>query len=232
MTRSEPLFESLPRRNLRDEAAAQLRGQIIAGSLTPGVIYSMSAIAAQLGVSATPVREAVLELAKEELVEMVQNRGFRVRVATGKELDDIVEIRLTLEVPAMGRLADLRPEPELEKLRPMAEELVEHAANGDMVAFVVLDSEFHLSLTALLGNPRYVELVRVLRYQTRLSALPKLRGAAPLVESAREHVRLLDLLAAGDRPGAEALMTTHVNHARGLWAGRPEDDGPVAPDVR
>lgn len=220
-----PQFDVLPRTKLRDAATSQIKAQIIAGTLAPGVLYSISTISEQLRVSATPVREAVLDLAKDGLVEMVRNRGFRVRVLSDKDLDDIVDLRLVLEVPAMARLAARRPTPDVEPLRAMAHDLVQLAVDGDMVGFVAVDREFHLAVTALLGNERYVAMVALLRDQMRLLGLSGLEGDSELVASAREHEELLDLIAAGDVPGTEALMTRHLQHARGLWAGRPERPG-------
>ncbi len=222
--RTRPTFRSVPRLSLRDEAATQLRAHIASGSLTAGELYSIGAIAAELGVSATPVREAVLELANEDIVEIVHNRGFRVHVLTDVDLDHILELRLALEVPAMGRLAELKPAPDLLSFRPIAHTLVKNAKDGDFVEFVALDREFHLGLTALLGNPRYVRLVDLLRRQARLPGLRDLRGAEKFLRSAEEHDELLDLIEAGDRANAEALMKRHLGHTRGLWAGRAESD--------
>lgn len=218
-----PQFDVLPRTKLRDAATEQIKAQIIAGTLKPGELYSISTISEQLRVSATPVREAVLDLAKDGLVEMVRNRGFRVRVLSDKDLDDIVDLRLVLEVPAMERLAATRPAPDVDPLRPMARDLVRLAVEGDMVGFVAVDRQFHLAVTALLGNERYVSMVALLRDQMRLLGLSGLEGDSELIASAREHEELLDLIAAGDVPGTSALMMRHLQHARGLWAGRPEE---------
>ena len=217
-----PPLVAIPRLNLRQDAANQLRAQVTAGALEPGVFYSIGAVAAQLQVSATPVREAVLELAQEGLLEVSKNRGFQVRVPTDKELDDLLDLRVVLEVPAMGRLAGQRPAPDLADLRPVADHLVQLAESGDMVEFVAVDKDFHLALTARLGNEQYVGMVEQLRNRTRLLGLPHLVGDTGLVSSAREHVQLLDLVEAGDVTGTEDLMRRHLGHVRGLWAGRPE----------
>lgn len=211
-----------PRLSLRDDATNQLRAQITAGALKPGALYSIGTIAVQLEISATPVREAVLKLAQEELVEVVKNRGFRVRVPTDRELDEIVDLRMVLEVTAMSRLAGLDPPPDVSGLRPLAERSVELAEGGDMVEFVAVDRDLHLRLTALLGNQQYVNMVAQLRNRTRLTGLLDLGGDMDLVRSAREHLELLDLIEAGDSPGVESLMRQHLGHVRGLWAGRPE----------
>ncbi|HWM75835.1 MAG TPA: GntR family transcriptional regulator [Nocardioides sp.] len=224
MATTEPTLQLVAARrlSLRDEATDQLRAQIIAGTLAPDTLISIGTIAKQLEISATPVREAVLKLAQEGLVEVVKNRGFRVRVPTDKELDDIVELRLVLEVAAMRRVAELDPHPDLGELRPLAEDLVGLATEGDMARFVAVDKEFHLGLTALLGNPQYVEMVELLRNRSRLLGLPRLSGDRDLIQSASEHIELLELISAGDGPGSEALMRQHLRHVRGLWAGRPE----------
>src|SRR5215475_6337347 len=87
--------------SLRDQALRVIRARIISGAMRPGELYALGATATELGVSVTPVREAVLELARERLVELARNRGFRVREMTERELDEIVEFRRIIEVGAV-----------------------------------------------------------------------------------------------------------------------------------
>src|SRR5579875_2115176 len=94
-------LRSLRRRNLREEAVEVLRAAILGGELEPGSIHSAVSLAEQLGVSPTPVREAMLQLARSGLVEVLPNRGFRVTVVDDRDLDEVAELRLMLEVPAM-----------------------------------------------------------------------------------------------------------------------------------
>lgn len=92
------------RENLRDQVANALRAALVAGELRPGVVYSAPTLAVDLGVSATPVREAMLDLAREGLVEAVRNKGFRITEVTERELDEYTEIRELIEVPTIGRV--------------------------------------------------------------------------------------------------------------------------------
>lgn len=92
---------SLRRRNLRDAAVEVLRAAILDGDLAPGSIHSSVSLAERLDVSPTPVREAMLELATSGLVELLPNRGFRVSVVDSQDVDEICQLRLMLEVPAM-----------------------------------------------------------------------------------------------------------------------------------
>src|SRR5579862_6729020 len=95
------VLRSLRRRNLREEAVEVLRAAILGGELEPGSIHSAVGLAELMGVSPTPVREAMLELARSGLVEVLPNRGFRVTVVDDRDLDEIAELRKLLEVPAL-----------------------------------------------------------------------------------------------------------------------------------
>ena len=92
--------------SLRDQALRVIRARIISGAMRPGELYALGATASDLGVSVTPVREAVLELARERLVELARNRGFRVREMTEHELNEIVEFRKIIEVGAVRLVAE------------------------------------------------------------------------------------------------------------------------------
>nr|WP_062340368.1 GntR family transcriptional regulator [Herbidospora sakaeratensis] len=210
------------RQSLREQVAQALRDALVAGEMRPGVVYSAPVLAAQFGVSATPVREAMLDLAKEGLVEAVRNKGFRVTEMSDSDLDDITEIRRLIEVPTVARLAESGRGADFERLRPLAREIVTSAERGDLLTYVNADLRFHVELLGLAGNAHLVEVVRELRGRARLYGLKGLADAGKLVDSAREHVELLDALIDGDRAAAEHIMGHHIQHVRGIWANKPE----------
>ncbi|WP_327370889.1 GntR family transcriptional regulator [Streptomyces sp. NBC_01217] len=204
--------------HLRDRVANALRAALIAGDLRPGTIYSAPALAAEFGVSATPVREAMLDLAREGLVEAVRNKGFRITELTEQDLDDFTELRAMIEVPTVGRIARMGKAKELKALRPLALEIVAAAAEHDIIGYLEADRRFHLELLALAGNRRLVEEVGNLRKRSRLFGLNRLAATGMLTASAEEHVELLDVMIAGDAQRAERRMLTHMSHVRNLWA--------------
>lgn len=222
---SEPL--ELPelelRSTVRNQVIHALRAALISGQMQPGQVYSAPALAARFGVSPTPVREAMLALAKEGLVRTLPNKGFQVRELSDQELDEITEIRLLIEVPTATRAAARATASDLAQLRPLSRQLVTAAEQTDLIAYVETDRQFHLALLALAGNEQLVTLVGELRSRSRLFGLPDLARAGKLSASAREHVQMLDLIEAGDTDGFEALMRRHIGHVRGSWAGRSED---------
>jgi DNA-binding GntR family transcriptional regulator len=208
--------------SLRDQARQAIRARIVTGDLAAGEIYSAASLAERLGVSATPVREAMLDLAAVGLVEAVRNRGFRVVAPGERDLDEIGELRLLLEAPALRLVAERAGDDQLAALEPLLAALEAAAESGDVVAYLTADREFHLRLLDLAGNRRLGRLVDQLRDQTRLIGIEALAESGRLAASDREHREMLDALRARDADRAEAVMRAHVQHTRGIWAGRAE----------
>ena len=206
------------RSSYRERVADALRAALIAGELRPGEVYSAPSLAARFGVSATPVREAMLDLAKEGLVDTVPNKGFRVTVVSDKQLDEYTHIRALIEIPTVAGLARTADRVSLEALRPAAREIVTAAVAGDLIAYVEADTRFHLGLLALAGNAHLVEVVADLRKRSRLYGLTALVEAGRLLSSAEEHLELLDALLERDEKAVHTIMTRHLGHVRSLWA--------------
>jgi len=122
--------------SFRERITESLRASLIAGDMRPGRVYSAPSLALEFGVSATPVREALLSLAKEGLVEAVRNKGFRVRELSDRELDDFTQIRALIEVPVMRSLAGSVAAEVLESYRGLSQEIVDAAKRGSVVDYV------------------------------------------------------------------------------------------------
>lgn len=215
--------------SMRQQVTDALKAALISGEMRPGVLYPAPALAEMLGVSATPVREAMLDLVREGLVTVERNKGFRVTKLTARELDELVETRLLLEVPVMGAITEaIRPETAraLEELRETASALETAALNQALVDYIQLDMEFHSCFLALHGNDQIVRTVRSLRERSRLYGLKPLSDSQQLVKSTREHGEMIDLALAGDRVMLENLVRVHIGHVRTDWA-----DDPKATDV-
>ena len=210
-----------PRQNLREKVGTELRAALITGRLRPGVIYSAPKLAQTFGVSPTPVREAMLDLAKEGLVEAVRNKGFRVVDIDERELDECTDLRRLIEPPTVAAITRTAAKADLEALRPLAALIVTAATKQDLTGYIDADHRFHSALLALSGNRRLVNVVADLRYRSRLYGVPALAAADRLLPSAHEHIELLDLMLDGDAEGAEQLMHRHLDHVRTIWAAAP-----------
>ncbi|WP_211659136.1 GntR family transcriptional regulator [Phytoactinopolyspora halophila] len=224
MTNRKPAISRIEHgTSLRSEVERKLSAAIVSGELEPGTLVTVPTLAAQFEVSATPVREAMLDLEKRGFVEPVRNKGFRVTHVGENDLREIVQVRRWLEVPAMRITAANFPAARLDEYRQMADRIVTAAAAADFPEYLAVDTAFHLSLLELTGNQRLVDMVAELRRQTRLVGLASLKDTVELERSAHEHHTLLDLLSSGQGEQAESLMHQHIGHVLGWWAGRPED---------
>jgi DNA-binding GntR family transcriptional regulator len=212
----------LKQTNLREQAKEVIRASIVGGELVSGQVYSATTLSGRLGVSPTPVREAMLDLANEGLVEAIRNRGFRILTMADTDLDEISELRKMLEVPAMRLVAQKASDADLVALETGVAAIEAAAVAKDLAAFLNADRTFHLGLLALAGNTRLVRLVGQLRDQTRLMGLKGMADAGRLAESAAEHRSILEALRARDADRAEYLVRHHLDHTRGTWAGRME----------
>lgn len=210
------------RHSIRSQVMHALRAALVAGQMVPGEVYSAPTLAARLGVSATPVREAMLQLVKEGLILTVPNKGFRVRDLSDRELDEITGIRLLLEVPTTVQVVGRATAADVDRLRPMAQRIVDLAAAKDLIDYIESDRQFHLALLSLAGNEQLVTMVAELRARTRLLGLAPLAESGELATSAEEHLEMLRLIETGDRAGLEQLMRQHIGHVRGSWAGHVE----------
>lgn len=208
--------------SLREQVEKTLASRIVSGEFEPGEVLTVPTLAVDFGVSATPVREAMLNLARRGFLSPVRNRGFRVTDVSPDELRELSEVRVLLEAPPMRRIAG-RLTPAVEaRLRELAEAIVSAGRESRFEDYLSADTEFHLLLLEQVGNRRLVEVVAELRQQTRLVGLAQLAASDALVASSLEHAQLIDLLVAGDGVAAEELMRRHIGHIPGLWSGRAE----------
>jgi len=218
---AEPLLSEQPapratvrRHSVRGQVLEALRAALADGRLVPGEVYSAPALGARFGVSATPVREAMQQLASEGAVEVVPNRGFRVSRRGPRELAQLAEVRALIEVPVVLRLARTVPPARWHALRPLAEAATAAAAVGDRAAYAESDRAFHRALLSLCGNEQLVMVVDDLhrRAQWPTADNPATRRAT-LLANAAEHTALLDALIAEDLTTVQSLAHGHFTVA-------------------
>ncbi|MEV6166031.1 GntR family transcriptional regulator [Streptomyces sp. NPDC052052] len=202
------------RHSVRGQVLESLRAALADGRLVPGEVYSAPALGARFGVSATPVREAMQQLAVEGAVEVVPNRGFRVSLRGPRELAELAEVRALIEVPVILRLAHTVPPGRWRALRPLADATVTAAAMGDRAGYAESDRAFHHAVLALGGNE---QLVMVADDLHRRSQWP--HGSGPtadrvgLLADAAEHTALIDALVAQDLAVVRTLVREHYTGA-------------------
>ncbi len=204
--------------SLREQVLAELRSEIVAGRAGNDTIYSVPTLAQRMGVSTTPVREALLELTRAGLLVPMRNRGFRVVEPTLDDLNDLFDVRETLEVEVAVRLARAGNK-DVASLRPLADEIGAAVERGDVDAYLDHDREFHRGFVGLLNNKLMTELVMNLRDNMRLYGITSPPGIIERQRaSVREHYELLDLAAAGNAEVIAPLMRRHISSWRDVFS--------------
>ncbi len=210
-------------RTLRDQIVSLLRKRLIVGEMKAGELYSATTISQELGVSSSPVREALLKLVDQGMLEPIRNRGFRVTPMSDQDRSDVHHLRVLVEVPTMQ---DIAGDPELverqSEFRALAHDIVAAAERADYVAYIEADRRFHLGLLEIAGNRRLVSLVEGLRDHTRQGRLTTMYSSGQLRRTAEEHFAILEALLSGDRERVGALMVQHLEHVTADWG--PADD--------
>ncbi len=217
----QPLVPPIEKRvSLATQAYEHLKAAIIAGDLQPETLYTVNQFAMLLGVSRTPVREALLNLAQQGLLTMDRNRGFRILRMTQTDLDEIIDLRLMLEVPALEQVAALNPTPTaaLAQARAIFTQLDEAAHISCLLDFLSFDRAFHLTLIGALGNHRLTTLVGELRDQMHLPGLRRMSEAGQLKAAHADHLGLLQAIETGDTAGARRIATAHLERIRTEWS--------------
>ncbi|MFF0079286.1 GntR family transcriptional regulator [Streptomyces canus] len=199
------------RASVRGQILDALRTALVTGELLPGEVYSAPALGERFGVSATPVREAMQQLALEGAVEVVPNRGFRVVERGARELAELAEVRALIEVPVVLRLARSVPVERWAELRPVAEASVRAASSGCRATYAEADRTFHRAVLSLSGNEQLVQIASDLhrRSQWPLVGASAARRRADLIADAAEHTALLDALIARDLDVVRGLVGGH-----------------------
>ncbi|HZP95749.1 MAG TPA: GntR family transcriptional regulator [Candidatus Limnocylindria bacterium] len=191
-----------------------LRTSIIQGELAPGSLHSVAELAESLHVSRTPVREALIDLAGRGMVRFERNRGVRVLQMSADDLEEIIAIRVLLEVPTVRQAVRQMTTAALEELESFVRAMEKAAAKHDEASVGALDRAFHHALLLRAGNRRLADYVDRLRDMIRSRGITTAGESRTLQQIAQEHRDLLDLVRAGDAKAVSDAMQAHIAHTR------------------
>lgn len=183
----------IQRSSLRAEALRELRRQILVGELAGGSVLRETQLAEQLGISRTPLREALLALERDGFLARAPGRGFAVRELDVEDVRELYPLRALLESRALEE-SGLPDAATLEALGRLNDELG-HAAPGP--EWLELDLRWHDLLLAGCQNQHLLRLIENLRQHTRRYEFAYFAAARNLTASVRQHREILDQLAAG-----------------------------------
>jgi DNA-binding GntR family transcriptional regulator len=195
-------------RTVKDLLVGHLRDDIICGTYAPGEYLRLEDIAARFEVSTMPVREALRDLEAEGLVTIFPHRGAVVTELTAQDLEDIYDIRATLEAMATRLAVAQMSEDTCQELEKIAGRMDEEF--GHVARLVQLNYQFHSTLYAASGRRHLCDLTRTLRYRTQHYLHAYVEDSGSMALAQEEHRAILSACRQGDAEKAASLVSKHV----------------------
>ncbi|NOY87291.1 MAG: GntR family transcriptional regulator [Deltaproteobacteria bacterium] len=197
-------------KTLREQIATSLRESIIRRELPPGQKLTEPELAAKLGISRTPIREAFRQLESEGFLAVIPRRGAVVSTITAKQVEDFYEIKSLLEGFAARVVAEKISDSDIEKLKRVNSQLAGLAEKGQLEAFFAKNNDFHNYFIKLCGNEKLLEIRdgMVQRFKGFRMATLSLPGR--LMESVNQHKSIIRAFEKKDGRLAEAVVVEHA----------------------
>lgn len=219
MTNLNALAQPQPLAKMAFEA---IREAIISGQLRSGEIYNEKALAGQLGISRTPVREALLELSVVGLITFLPRRGIIINDYNESDIEEIFQLRQAIEQWVIAQVAEDNGKVDLKALEKSLADQQKSLEGQDFLAFMGADRAFHTLLADQVGNKRLISVLEGLRDMIQVMGLSALARPGRADEVLAEHRRMLDAIKAGDAQAARRAMLEHLDNSRPNTAGDPQ----------
>ena len=197
---------------LRDVVFNTLRRAILKGELKPGERLMEITLADKLGVSRTPIREAIRKLELEGLVVMAPRKGAKVASITERDLNDVLEVRKGMEVLAISLACKRITGEELEKLETIEQSFQKLIESGNLTELAEMDVKFHDTIYQATNNQRLVQLLNNLREQMYRYRMEYLKDIAVRRTLAEEHKAICRALRVRDEQQAEEYVSIHIDN--------------------
>lgn len=198
---------------LRDVVFESLRKAIVEGSLKPGQRLMEVQLAEQLGVSRTPVREAIRKLELEGFVIMLPRKGAYVADMSVKDIIDVLEVRSALEGLAANLAAERMDNKEKERLKEAAKSLNESMEHGDLDEILRKDVEFHQCIFEAAGNKKLTQVINSLWEQVYRFRAGYMSDHSAMKGIREEHAHLINAITSGDGEKASKCAKEHIERA-------------------
>jgi DNA-binding GntR family transcriptional regulator len=204
--------EPILRRNLHDEVASRIRDLIIEGQLAPGTRIYETQLGQSLGVSRTPLREALKTLASEGLIELATARGAVVKRFSEKEVRDMLDVLAVLEACAARLACERASDAEIAGMRELHDRMTGFFEAGNRLEYYKLNQDFHSGILRLSGNAALQSAH--LAIQARLKRIRYIGNSEPRKwnDAMSEHEEMVRRLEARDAEGLAAILALHMEH--------------------
>jgi DNA-binding GntR family transcriptional regulator len=196
--------------DLKSRVYDTLRSSILNFRLLPGVKLSDKQISQEMGISRTPVREALVRLSEQGLVESHPNRGFTVKSFTVSEIDHLYTLREALEVLAVRQAIPNLDKKKVKALRELTDRFISLAKSNNLVGMIHSDEEFHDLISTYSENPPLIHFLRSLHDQIRIARRYDHLHADKPQKTYEAHLQIVDFMAQEETSKASRAMSHHI----------------------
>jgi DNA-binding GntR family transcriptional regulator len=211
-----PKFSTIQQpESLAKMAYESIRNSILSRQWKIGELYNEKAIAADLGISRTPVREALLELSSQDLIIFLPRRGLMVNRFNRRDVDEIFELRKAIELAAVEKITNASPPLDLFEIEESLLKQRKAAKEKNYLAFMEADRLFHTSFSELTNNRRLIAIVENLRDMIHLMGYKALSLEGRALVVIDEHQKIFEAVKKGRPDEARQTMAYHLDQSKG-----------------
>ena len=210
---------------LQLDAYSHIKERILSGEFQPDTLYSETRLSAELGISRTPVREALQCLSQDGYITIVPSRGFRIRTLNSADMEQSIQVRCAIEGYCAYLLCKDIQSRKAQRLMRRLQELLEDMedsaeADDGHESFMSADHNFHLALVSYAGNEEFDQLFQRLMYLIRLTSQQALNVPGRVEGTLEEHRQFYEALSSGDAAKAYTLLIQHLTMPINLKAAQ------------
>lgn len=209
-------------KSLKEQAFDKLKELIITGALEPGELQNEKRLADALGVSRTPVREALLELSREGMVAFVPGKGVEVCKLTAQQVREVFEIRRIIEGYVIKKITPRLTDADLKEIDKNISNQDKMLQRTDRLAFIEYDKQFHLYLASKIGNQQIESILDNLRDQMHLMGIRAVEDDSRMKQVIEEHRAIFAGLMAKNPQEAFNALISHLENTEKTIAAKIE----------
>jgi len=209
-------------KSLKEQAYDKLKELIITGALEPGALHNEKRLAEALGVSRTPVREALLELSREGMVAFVPGKGVEICKFTAQQVREVFEIRKIIEGYIIKKIASQVTPEDIKEIDENISNQEKMLLKTERLAFIEYDKQFHLYLASKIGNQQIESILDNLRDQMHLMGIRAVEDESRMKQVIEEHRAIFSGLKEGNPQKAFDALIDHLENTEKTIAEKIE----------
>jgi len=200
----------------REQAYKKIKDMLKTGELKPGDVTSVNELMSKFKIGRSPLRDAVLRLSDEGIIQVLPRKGIFIKGINSKEVKELFQLRLAIELFAVECIIDNYDEKSLNELEKVLLDQQKSAEKNDNDGFMIADENFHKKLVGMLNNSKMNQILEESRRRLSLYGFKTLTFHNNMIESAEEHKKILDAIKNKDKKKAREEIAKHLTRTKNI----------------